>query len=164
MRPLSEDLLVRASARRHPIENLLVQFSVLSLAIMTILGIVLSVILTTRLDREFELLKEYEAIARGAESGPSPGLSATELDTELDLLRWTVYVSVGGGFAILWVGLVWVVWRGWRTINDQQAALIEVNVDLRDAYQELRDAQERLVRTERLAAIGELSGRRRARP
>ena len=37
-----EDLLVQASAKRHPIENLLVQFSVVSLVTMVILGVVLS--------------------------------------------------------------------------------------------------------------------------
>ena len=152
-----DDLLVKASMRRHPIENLLVQFSVLSLVTMVILGVVLSVILTTRLDREFDLLKAQEAVIADDAPGSAAGLSHAELDTELNLLRWTVYVSVGGGFIILWVGLVWIVWGGWRTINNQQAVLLETNVDLRDAYQELRDAQERLVRSERLAAIGELS-------
>ena len=157
MRGAREDLLVRVSATRHPIENLLVQFSVLSLVIMTILGIVISVILTTRLNRDFELLKEQAAAIEERGLEPPVGLSIPQLDTNLSFLRWTTYVAVGGGFVILYGGLVTIVWRGWRTINNQQADLLETNVDLRTAYQELREAQARVVRTERLAAIGELS-------
>lgn len=133
------------------------QFSVVSLVTMVILGVALTVILTTRLDREFDLLKAQHAAIGEEVQGSAAGLSPAELDTELNLLHWTVFVSVGGGFIILWVGLVWIVWGGWRTINNQQAVMLETNADLRAAYQEIRDAQEKLVRTERLAAIGELS-------
>ena len=141
MRRSSEDLLIQTAARRHPVENLLVQFSVLSLAIMTILGIVISVILTTRLNRDFELLKQHAATTSVGGQGPSRGISIQDLDTDLTYLRWTTYVAVGGGFVILYTGLIWVVWRGWRTIKDQQDELLEINADLRDASQEIRNAQ-----------------------
>ena len=157
MRRSGEDLLVQVSASRHPIENLLVQFTILSFAIMAILGIVLSMILTTRLNRNFAILKEQTAASQTDTPGPSRGLSIAELDTDLDLLRWTTYVSIGGGFVILYTGLIWIVARGWRTIKDQQNELLDFNADLRAAYEEVQEAQERLVRSERLAAIGELS-------
>ena len=140
--PSRDDFVVQAAARRHPIENLLVQFFVLSLAILAILAVALSVILTTRLDREFDLLKENQPVGGPASSGLTQGLSEQQLDTELSLLRWTVYVSVGGGFVILWVGLVWIVARGSTTINKQQLDLLKTNADLRAAYQEIREAQE----------------------
>ena len=152
----TEELLARVSASRHPIENLLVQFSVLSLVIMTILGIVLSVILTTRVNRNFELVKDYAFAVEGRAPGTG-AVAVPDLDTDLVRLQWTTYVAVGGGFIILYAGLVSIVWRGWRTIKMQQTDLLETNSDLRAAYDELRQAQERLVRTERLAAIGELS-------
>ena len=100
MRRSREDLLVKASTRSHPLENLLVQFSVLSLVILAILGVVLSVILTTRLNRDFEILKtQAAAIQAGTSESPS-GISVPELETDLNYLRWTTYVSVGGGFII----------------------------------------------------------------
>ena len=133
MRRSREDLLVQIAARRHPIENLLVQFSVISLVIMTILGIVISVILTTRLNRDFEILKDDVAIT-------DTGISIEELDTDLTYLRWTTYVSVGGGFVILYTGLIWIVWRGWRTIKDQQDELLEASADLLSASKEIREA------------------------
>ena len=76
MRQSTDDLLVRVSAGRHPIENLLVQFSVLSLVIMAIVAVVLSVILTTRLNRDFELLKESSRAAiEFSSGGPAQGIN-----------------------------------------------------------------------------------------
>ena len=156
MRRSPEELLARVSTTRHPIENLLVQFSLLSLVILTILAVVLSIILTTRLNREFELLRGYAAAADVGASRTAEGL-LPELDADLNNLILTTYVTVGGGFFILYAGLISIVWRAWRTIKSQEGDLIETNADLREAYQELQEAQERLVRTERLAAIGQLS-------
>ena len=157
MRRSREDLLVKVSASSHPIENLLVQFSILSLVIMAILAIVISVILTTRLTRDFDLLKQQAAQV------PNPVISELDLDRDLNYLRWTTYVAVGGGFVILYTGLVWLVWRGWRTIRSQQMDLLDTNSDLRTAYREIQEAQERIVRMERLAAIGELTAKEQER-
>ena len=157
MRNSTEKLLVRVSTSRHPIENLLVQFSVLGLVIMTILGIVISVILTTRLNRDFELLREQAKAAEAAMSETAIGITVPDLEIELRYLRWTTYVAVGGGFCILYVGLVSIVWREWRTIKSQEDDLLTTNTDLRVAYNEIKQAQEKLVRSERLAAIGQLS-------
>lgn len=76
-------------------------------------------------------------------------------------LRDWVFWSIGMGFVVLYGGLVSTVWGGWRTIVRQRSQLQSFNVHLEKQVQErtteLRQAQERLVRTERLAAIGELS-------
>ena len=157
VRPSWEDLVVQASGRRHPIENQLVQFTVLSFVILAILGVVLSVILTTRLSRDFEILKEQAALTERGVAPTAGGLTVPLLDTDLNYLRWTTYVSVGGGFIILYTGLIWIFWRGWKTIERQQDHLLQSNADLGRAYRELQTAQEKLVRSERLAAIGELS-------
>ena len=157
MRRPSDDLVVRLVASRHPIENLLVQFSILSFVIMVILGVVISVILTTNLNRNFELLKQQVELSEASGVKPLEGLTPPELDRDLNLLRWTTYVAVGGGFIILYGGLVSIVLRGWRTIKAQQLALLDTNADLRAAYHDLKDTQERLMRAERLAAIGELA-------
>ena len=149
-----DDFLIRLSASRHPVENILVQFSVLSLVIMIILGVVISVILTTRLNRDFEILKENTVQV-------DPGL--VDLDTDLDLLRWTVYVSVGGGFVILYTGLIWIAWRGWRTITTQQDQLLSTNADLRAAYRDVKQTQEKLVYTQRLAASSLMAGKEQER-
>ncbi len=77
-----------------------------------------------------------------------------------DLRNW-VFGSIAVGFVLLYGGLVSIVWQGWRTIVRQREELQSFNVELEKRVQErtaeLQAAQERLVRTERLAAIGELS-------
>ena len=79
----------------------------------------------------------------------------------IDNLRGWLFGSIGVGFVVLYAGLVTIVWGGWRTITRQRSRLESFNVELEDQVQErtkdLREAQERLVRSERLAAVGELS-------
>lgn len=74
-----------------------------------------------------------------------------------DWLFW----SIGIGFVVLYGSLVTIVWGGWRTIVRQRSELQSFNVRLerqvKERTAELQQAQERLVRTERLAAIGRLS-------
>ena len=67
----------------------------------------------------FELYQYYEPTARRIES----------------LRRW-VFVSVGGGFAILYAALVSIVWGGWRTISRQREELESANADLEDKVAE----------------------------
>lgn len=145
--------------------NLLVQFSVLSLVIMVMLAISISSVLTSRLDRNVDLLKDHgAAMMSGVMIQPSDPYSIQSLSNDVGALRWITYGVVGFGFLALYGGLVTIVWRGWRTINRQQTALTEANrrmeianAELKQSNQELRDTQDRLVRSERLAAIGELA-------
>ncbi len=98
VRRSNENLVVQVAVGRHPIENLLVQFSVLGLVVMAILAVVLSVILTTRLTEEFDILKGQAAIIQETTQEPVGILNPSELDSNLNLLTLTVYVSIGGGF------------------------------------------------------------------
>jgi len=79
----------------------------------------------------------------------------------ISTLRNWLFGSIGIGFLVLYGSLVSIVWRGWGTIVRQRTQLESFNVELekqvQDRTQELHDAQERLVQTERLAAIGELA-------
>jgi signal transduction histidine kinase len=65
------------------------------------------------------------------------------------------------GFAVLYLGLVFIVWGGWKTIKRQQAKLESFNSELevmvRVKTAELNEAQDELVRTEKLAALGQVS-------
>jgi len=76
-------------------------------------------------------------------------------------LRIWLFGSIGIGFVFLYGSLVSIVWRGWGTIVRQRGQLESFNLELekqvQDRNQELQEAQERLVRAERLAAIGELA-------
>lgn len=75
--------------------------------------------------------------------------------------RW-LFGGIGLGFGALYVGLVFIVWGGWRTINRQQIQLEAFNAELETMCEirtvELERAHEQLLDSHRLAAIGELAG------
>ena len=99
---------------------------------------------TTEPQGAFEVYQYYEPTAQ-----------------RISTLRNWLFGSIGIGFVLLYGSLVSIVWRGWGTIVGQRSQLESFNVELekqvQDRTQELQEAQARLVQTERLAAIGELS-------
>ena len=80
----------------------------------------------------------------------------------IDSMRRWLFSAVGLGLGTLYLGLVSIVWRGSNTINKQKRALEEFNTELKamvnDRTAQLEGTQEDLVFSQRLAAIGELSG------
>ncbi|MDA1128418.1 MAG: ATP-binding protein [Chloroflexi bacterium] len=80
----------------------------------------------------------------------------------IDSMRRWLFGAIGLGFGTLYLGLVFIVWGGWRTINRQQTQLETFNSELeamvKDRTEELERAHEQLLDSQRLAAIGELAG------
>ena len=125
--------------------NLLVQFSVVSFVIMVILAVVISVMLSSKLDQAVELIKyNNAAMLMGIEVKPTDAISIESITREVINLRWVTYWVIGGGFVILYVGLVSIVWRGWATINRQRRQLQSVNAELATSVGDLRGSNERL--------------------
>ena len=146
----------------HFRENLLFQFSVLSLAVMVALAVIVSSFLTDRLDRHMGLLNSYtSAVTAGKTISQADPYALTNLRKDVNNLRWITYGAVAGGFVILYGSLVTIVGGGWKTITRQRRRLESFTANLERQIQErtaeLQEAQERLVRSERLAAIGELA-------
>ena len=132
-------------------ENLLVQFSAVSFVVMVALAVVISAVLTTKLGQNIDNLKEHgAAMMAGQMIKPTDEFSIASLTQAVRDLQWITFGAVGTGFVVLYSALVIIVWRGWSTINQQRVTLVGAN-------EELREAQDKLVRTERLAAIGQLS-------
>ncbi|MFQ5657501.1 MAG: GAF domain-containing protein [Candidatus Methylomirabilales bacterium] len=81
-----------------------------------------------------------------------------------ELRRW-LFGSIGVGFVILYVGLVSIVRRSWKTIKQQQTAIAVTNDELRTANDELHEAQDKMglilsetkIRAEKLRALADLS-------
>ena len=143
---------------RHLKNNLLIQFSVISFVIMAILAVAIGTILTTRLDSNVELLKDHgAAMMSGQMIQPADPYSIPSLSQGVHTLRWITYGAVGTGFILLYTSLFVIVRRGWRTIDQQQGILVDTNQELEASNRELLDTQEKLVRSERLAAIGSLA-------
>jgi PAS domain S-box-containing protein len=137
---------------RKPKNSLLLEFSVVTFVIMVVVATAISVLVTTKLNEHVWVLKAYDAMIRPNAPKETDPFSVPYIRRNFDNLLWITYGSVGGGFVLLYVSLVSIVARNSRTINRQQAALEAANTDLQAAYEQLREAQERLVQ-ERMAPI-----------
>ncbi len=89
--------------------NMLVQFSVVSLIIMTVVGTAILATLTTWFSAYSDLMHLY--ITSGQ----------LILDDEINNLRWLIIGIVAGGLLALKSSSVWITWRGWQTIVKQWA-------------------------------------------
>ena len=93
--------------------NLLVQFSAVSFVIMLVLAVVISLMISSRLDHAVDLMKyNNAAMLKGIEVKPTDSISIESITGEVSNLPWVTYWVIGGGFVILYVGLVTIVWRG----------------------------------------------------
>ena len=125
-------------------ENLLIQFSIVSIVIIIALAIALALIFTVQFNKDVALLKQHGAVMMsGTMIQDTDPFSIPSISAGIATLRMITFLSIAGAFAVLYVSLVFIVWRGWATIVRQRTAL--------------QATQERLVQIERLAAIGELS-------
>ena len=118
-------------------ENLVVQFSVVSLVIMVVLTVVMSLVFHARLGRGAELLWDHgAAMMAGTMIKESDPFSIPSLNRDIHYLQWFSVALVGGAFSVLYVASVAIVWRGWRTIQRQQTSLGK-------AYEALRESEQR---------------------
>lgn len=162
---------------KHLKDNLLVQFSLASFVIIGMLAIILSVVITTQLDRNVEHLREHgAAMMAGTMINDTDPFSIPSLSADVRALQLKTLGIIGGGFLVLYGGLVSIVWRGWGTIVRQRRQLESVNATLEEKVEErvkeLRDANEQLLaetaqrqqleeqlqQAQKMEAIGRLAG------
>ena len=126
-------------------DNLLVQFSVVSLVIMVILALIVSFVLIEVLNRDIDLLIQHrETLQAGKAIKDTDPFSISNLQSRTGNLKWITLGAVGGSFLYLYITLVYLVWDGWRTIVRQRAGLESTNAQLEsrvaDRVQDLRQA------------------------
>ena len=127
-------------------DHLLVHFSVVSLVMMVILAVVVSMILTGKLNDTLALLTDHGAtMEAGRIIKATDPFSISSLRKEVASLRWITYGAVGAGFVILYATLVSIVWRGSRTIASQRSHIESVNAELAQRGEELRASNEELL-------------------
>ena len=126
-------------------ENLVVQFLVVFFGIMIILAIVISVVLTRQINDSVDLLERNDFAARsGIPINAADSFSILNIKEHVLDFRWTTYRALGGGFGILYMALIVVVWRGWVTIERQRAELVkQAAASARE--DELRSSRQRVV-------------------
>ena len=60
-----------------------------------------------------------------------------------DFRNWTIGATAVG-FSVLYVGLVGIVWRGWRIITSQRNQLVSLNAELESRVEDLRETNQKL--------------------
>ena len=117
--------------------------------------------LTERRDGYSRLFEVYIPIFL---EGTSTVIGAYEIYSPIDPLyqkvwglRLSVWGSVLAGLAVLYAALALTFRRASRTMVEQNVALERTARELRDAYEERRQAQSRLVQSEKLASTGRLA-------
>ena len=107
-------------------DNMLIQFSVTSFLIIVAIAVVVSVILSTRLNRNVDLLMDHgSAMMAGQMIKEEFAFSIPSLQNDVNNIRWITIAAVGSGFIILYGSLVMIVWSGSRTIKRQQLEIEE---------------------------------------
>lgn len=129
-------------------DNLLIQFSIASFVVMTVIAVVTATLLTTTLDRNIEYLQDHgAAMMAGNMIKSTDPFSIPSLTQEIRNLQWTTIAAIGIGFTFLYGTLFSFVWRGWTTILRQRAQLQAVNDELGKSLEELRRANKKLDRS-----------------
>lgn len=108
-------------------DNLLVQFSVVSFVITTVVAVDVAVVLS----KKIELNAVDTFIAGAGDDGSGRAQMETYQDHEplaqqINELRHWSFASIGAGFVVLYGSLVTLVWHSWRTINRQERYVLAV--------------------------------------
>ena len=70
--------------------------------------------------------------------------SIMSLTADIQSLRRSTYLLIAGGFLVLYLSLVSIVHRGWRTIRRQQTSLSDVNRELLATNEALIESEKQL--------------------
>ena len=106
-------------------DNMVIQFMAIFFVIMTILAVVIMLILTPRLTETVDKLDDYyAAMVTGITINPSTSFSIPSMKEDISDLRLNTYRALGGGFGMLYLCLIMIVWRGWSTIERQRGELM----------------------------------------
>lgn len=97
--------------------NLLVQFSAISFVLLVAIAVAISMVLTTTLSRDIDLLRVHgKAMTSGIAIEDTDDHSIQNLVGDAKALRWVIYASVAISFVMLYGLLIMTVWLGWNTM------------------------------------------------
>ena len=114
-------------------EKRIVPIPVLSLVSVLIFAVLVSIAFDAKLSRNVEHLKAHgAAMMAGTMIEPPDSFSIQAITSEIRNIKWLTYGAVVG-FVVIYGGLVFIVWRGWRIIHGHQTALASAEVELHEA-------------------------------
>ena len=117
--------------------TVLLQLVVFSFVIMVLLAMLIGGIITSKLNRNIDLLGRHDAAMMGDKDiKPSEPYSIKNLQQNVSDLRWDTYRTLGASFPVLYIGFIAIIWRGSRTLR-QQGQELEQRVNEQSALNRL---------------------------
>ena len=127
--------------------NLWLQFSIVSLLLLTLLTVVNYLILTEQLNNTVSVVQAYEATLRSVVPNLSDLYPISNLIDHIRQLHFSTFRLISGNIFLLYSGFLYLFWRVWR-LDTYRHNQLEANI------QELREQNNQLI-----ARLGDLPGR-----
>ena len=144
-------------------QNLLVQSSVLTAAMMIIVAVIVSSVLDQRLNHNLDLLTDYgHTMMTGVDIQATDQLAIPGLIRDMENSRWITWGAIGGASLVLYGSLLAIAWKAWTTASRHrrrfQLAAMEFENQIRERTAELINSNRALCEeiTERKQAEADL--------
>ena len=144
-------------------QNLLIQSSVLTAAMMMIVAVIVSSVLDQRLNHNLDLLTDYgHAMMTGVDIKATDQLGIPGLIKDMENSRWIAWGAIGGASLVLYGSVLAIAWKAWTTASRQRRQLessaMEFENQIRERTADLLKSNLELVKeiTERKQAEAEL--------
>ncbi|MBM3945320.1 MAG: hypothetical protein FJ317_07535, partial [SAR202 cluster bacterium] len=129
-------------------ENILAPFMVVISAALVLMGVMVAVVFAQRVD---ERLDRFQQLGFPSPANPVSAADRVELanlESDVDTLQLAALISGGVGLAVVYLGLLYIVWSGWKSTTMRRIILEAANAQLEDRVEarvvELREANQRL--------------------
>lgn len=137
-----------ARAMKSLSENILIPVAVVLGVALVLMGVVIAVTLTQRVDQRLNRLEQRGVSSMvAALSTIEPGY-LPQLEQDVARLQWVTLVLGGAGVGVVYLGLLYIVWSGWKTTTMRRILLEAANAQLEERVEarvgELKQTNERL--------------------
>ncbi|MDA1188194.1 MAG: hypothetical protein O2854_00725 [Chloroflexi bacterium] len=127
-------------------ENMLAPFLVVISAALVLMGVMVGIVFAQRLDNRLDRFQQ--AGLSSAAVSPADRLTFTDLESDVATLQIAALIAGGVGLFIVYLGLLYIVWAGWKSTTMRRILLEAANSQLEERVEErvaeLREANERL--------------------
>lgn len=129
-------------------ENILVPVSVVLGVALVLMGVVIAVALTQRVEQRLDRLEQRGVTSIVAVLSAADPAYLPSIEQDVTRLQWVTLVLGGTGVGVVYLGLLYIVWSGWKSTTMRRILLEAANAQLEDRVEErvgeLKQTNERL--------------------